>query len=413
MTDRWIWAMLLVAGLVTPCRADEPVPEGKPGSTERAGFEHFIASHCLDCHDKADRTAELGPRRVARGGLRRELEPWEKVALKLSTRQMPPKEARPTEAQYQSALEWLEGSLDAAAAARPNPGRTETFRRLSRTEYQHAIRDLLALDVDVAALLPPDESSHGFDNITVSDLTPTLLNRYLSAAQKISRLAIGRQPSDALARKRFAFVPTSRRTATSRACRSARAAAWRSTSISRRTASTTFKSGWCATATMPIEGLRDAARARSDVGPPAARAIHARTAAGGPERRAGRREFEDSLHHHGRPAQVGVAFLKKSVVAVGNDRRQPLNVHFNFYRHPRLGPAVYQVSISGPFDGHRPRRHSQPPADLCRDSPSSPDDEEDVRRRIVANLARRAYRRPIDDDDLQRRSAFTGRPGRG
>src|SRR4029453_626748 len=84
-----------------------------------------------------------------------------------------------------------EARLDAASAATPNPGRTETLRRLNRTEYQNAVRDLLALDVDAASLLPPDDSGHGFDNVTVGDLPPTLLDRYISAAQKISRLAIG------------------------------------------------------------------------------------------------------------------------------------------------------------------------------------------------------------------------------
>ena len=77
------------------------------------------------------------------------------------------------------------------AAAKPNPGRTETLRRLNRTEYQNAVRDLLALDIDADSLLPADESGHGFDNVTVGDLPPTLLDRYISAAQKISRLAIG------------------------------------------------------------------------------------------------------------------------------------------------------------------------------------------------------------------------------
>ena len=85
----------------------------------------------------------------------------------------------------------LERSLDAAAAAHPNPGRTETLRRLNRTEYQNAIRDLLALDIDAASLLPADESGHGFDNVNVGDLSPTLLDRYISAANKISRLAVG------------------------------------------------------------------------------------------------------------------------------------------------------------------------------------------------------------------------------
>ena len=111
---------------------------------------------------------------------------------KLRTGVMPPPNMpQPSEADRLAILTWLETSLDAASAAKPNPGRTETLRRLNRTEYQNAIRDLLALDIDAASLLPADESGHGFDNVNVGDLSPTLLNRYISAAQKISRLAVG------------------------------------------------------------------------------------------------------------------------------------------------------------------------------------------------------------------------------
>ena len=119
---------------------------------------------------------------------------WEKVVRKLRARQMPPvgQKDRPDDATYDAVIAYLETSLDRAAAAHPNPGRTATIRRLTRTEYQNAIRDLLALDVDVASLLPADESSYGFDNVTVGDLSPTLLDRYISAAEKISRLAVGR-----------------------------------------------------------------------------------------------------------------------------------------------------------------------------------------------------------------------------
>src|SRR5438128_8966064 len=98
---------------------------------------------------------------------------------------------RPDEATYEITISSLEKSLDRAAAQHPNPGRTETLRRLNRTEYQNAIHDLLALDIDVSVLLPKDDASHGFDNVTVGELSPTLLDRYLSAAQKISRLAVG------------------------------------------------------------------------------------------------------------------------------------------------------------------------------------------------------------------------------
>ena len=106
---------------------------------------------------------------------------------------MPPVgEPRPeTEARLQLAG-WLESELDAAAAANPNPGRTEPFHRLNRAEYRNAVRDLLALDVEVAELLPADEASYGFDNIAgVLKLSPTLLERYVAAADKVSRLAVG------------------------------------------------------------------------------------------------------------------------------------------------------------------------------------------------------------------------------
>ena len=120
-------------------------------------------------------------------------EAWEKVALKLRAHQMPPLGARqPAEGAHTAALTSLEAALDGLSAAAPNPGRTDTFRRLNRTEYRNAIRDLLALDVDVAALLPSDSASFGFDNVTVGNLSPTLLESYVSAAEKISQLAVGR-----------------------------------------------------------------------------------------------------------------------------------------------------------------------------------------------------------------------------
>src|SRR4029434_1974258 len=117
---------------------------------------------------------------------------WEKVVRKVRTGVMPPANmAQPSEAERLTLLTCLSTSLDAASAAKLNPGRTETLRRLNRTEYQNAIRDLLALDIDAASLLPADESGHGYDNVIVGDLSPTLLDRYISAAQKISSLAVG------------------------------------------------------------------------------------------------------------------------------------------------------------------------------------------------------------------------------
>ena len=117
---------------------------------------------------------------------------WEAVVRKLRSGAMPPAGMpRPDQQTHDGLVGWLESTLDRAAEARPNPGRP-VLHRLNRAEYANAIRDLLALDVDTASLLPPDDSSSGFDNnADVLGVSPSLLERYLSAAADISALAMG------------------------------------------------------------------------------------------------------------------------------------------------------------------------------------------------------------------------------
>ena len=152
----------------------------------------LVNRYCLDCHNADEKSGGLALDAIIEKPIAEHADAWEKVVRKLRVRHMPPLDSpRPRDEEYKAIIAALEQSLDEAAAAQPPPGRTNTFRRLTRTEYQNAIRDLLALEIDAALLLPPDESSHGFDNVTVGDLSPLLLERYLSAAQKISRLAVG------------------------------------------------------------------------------------------------------------------------------------------------------------------------------------------------------------------------------
>ena len=121
---------------------------------------------------------------------------WERVVRKVRTGLMPPSgRPRPDAAAHDAFVNWIESQLDGAAAAHPNPGRTETFHRLNRAEYRNVVRDLLDLDVNVDSLLPADDASYGFDNMAgVLKMSPTLMERYLAAAQKISRLAVGTPP---------------------------------------------------------------------------------------------------------------------------------------------------------------------------------------------------------------------------
>ena len=161
-------------------------------SPSASSSRQLLDRYCVTCHNDRLETAGLSLEQIDIANVHAGAEVWEQVVRKLRTGTMPPSpRPQPSAGDRGALVSWLETSLDRAAAANPNPGRTETLRRLNRTEYQNSIRDLLALDVDATGLLPPDESGYGFDNVNVGDLSPALLDRYISAAQKISRLAVG------------------------------------------------------------------------------------------------------------------------------------------------------------------------------------------------------------------------------
>lgn len=195
-----LWAVGLVLAAATKSRigiADQPNADATPRQPRNAqAAADFIHTYCLDCHDDATHTADLSLEAAIGLEIGRNAETWEHVVRRLRARQMPPLDSpRPRPEEYQIAISALEAELDRSAALRPNPGRTDTLRRLTRTEYANAIRDLLSLDVDVETLLPADDAGHGFDNVTVGTVSPTLLTRYVSAAQFISRRALGRSES--------------------------------------------------------------------------------------------------------------------------------------------------------------------------------------------------------------------------
>jgi hypothetical protein len=153
----------------------------------------FVATYCATCHNERLKTAGLQLDTMDVTNVAADAPAWEKVVVKLRAGLMPPAGLRrPEPAVIDAFASAVETALDRAAEAQPNPGRTETFHRLNRAEYRNAIRDLLALDIDVSARLPADEISYGFDNIAgVLKLSPLLIERYLGAAQKVSRLALG------------------------------------------------------------------------------------------------------------------------------------------------------------------------------------------------------------------------------
>jgi hypothetical protein len=179
-------------------RAAMPAAMAQNQADARTETQTGIAKYCTTCHNERTKTAGLAldPAGVARAGDASEI--WEKVLRQLRAGTMPPPGAvRPPQAFYSRAADYLAHELEASASARPNPGSLPLAQRLTRTEYANVIRDLLALpdlpkELDYATLLPADNASSGFDNLADTlFVSPASMERYLAAAQKISRVAVG------------------------------------------------------------------------------------------------------------------------------------------------------------------------------------------------------------------------------
>jgi mono/diheme cytochrome c family protein len=180
----------LVAFLLQPVGAQQKPAGPVPATSATAAAT--LNTYCVTCHSDQARTGGLSLEKADLSNLSANAETWEKVIRKLRVGMMPPPNAaRPDKAQLEAFASYFESSLDRAAAAKPNPGHV-VMHRLNRAEYANAIRDLLALDIDATALLPPDDESSGFDNIAdVLRVSPSLMERYLSASWNISRMAVG------------------------------------------------------------------------------------------------------------------------------------------------------------------------------------------------------------------------------
>jgi hypothetical protein len=399
--------LLTAAGLVLTLDAQQRGLAASASSESAPPHLSLIDEYCLSCHDNDHEKGELSLEAVAADSVATHPDVWEKVVRKLRARQMPPiGKERPDDRTYDAVISALERSLDRAAAAHPNPGRTSTIRRLTRTEYHNAVRDLLSVDVDVSSLLPADESSYGFDNVTVGDLSPTLLDRYVSAAEKISRLAVGRTgrspggdtfriPPDVTQEDHIEGLPIGTR------------------------------GGALVHYTFPLDGeyefqirltrdrdehveglsephdlelLLDRERVQLFTVKPLQRMT------GAP---ADPPVSHDTLDQHLRirvpvsagPHAVGVAFLKKPTL-LAETPRQPYQARFNSYRHPRIQPAVYSITIVGPYD---PKTPADTPSRrrLFGAATGNPANEDASARRILATLMRRAYRRPVTREELQ------------
>jgi hypothetical protein len=359
-----------------------------------------VGDFCLGCHDAGTAKGGLNLASVLSEDVGRNPQIWEKVVRRLRGRQMPPVgRARPDEDTYAEVVSQLEAALDRAAAARPNPGRTDTIRRLTRTEYQNAVRDLLDLHVDAAALLPADEASHGFDNVTVRELSPTLLERYITAAQKISRLAVGgagRSPGGDTIRVKPDITQEDRMDGLPVGTRGGALIRY----VFPHDGEYDVQVRLTRDRNEHVEGLNgphemelllDRERVKTfTVEPPRGDKGHELVDA----------HLKLRLSVTAGPHDLGVTFLKEPSDLI-ETQRQPYTARFNMHRNPRTAPAVYQVTITGPYGptgpGDTPSRRR-----IFITRPKAPAEEEPCAKQILASLMRRAYRRPVTDADVAR-----------
>ena len=386
-----------------PPVASAPVPAPVTPARE------LVASYCVACHNDRARVGgfSLDAADAARVG--RSAEAWEKVVVKLRSRSMPPPGLRrPDNATYDTVASWLEQELDRAATARRDPGRPADLHRLNRGEYANAIRDLLAVEVDPAVLLPPDTQAHGFDtNADALSMEPALLDRYLTAAAKIARVAVG-DPAIPPSVERYTAVKGNSNEQTW---------LWQTDRLGEEFPLGS-RGGIAARHYFPVDGEYDLrvrlARTYADIirglQVPTSLEIRVdgvrvgRFTIGGPAVTAESQDADEPLHVRV-PLKAGLRQVVASIVKTEDAKAEGLGperipIWNRDSDVPTFPLFISSLLIGGPYNGRVPEDSpSRRRVFSCR--PESRPDETACATKILSTLARRAYRRTPTAGDIQ------------
>jgi hypothetical protein len=386
---------MVFAGAVYLAAASPPAQDSSPAAAATA-HRATLDKYCVSCHKAPTPVAGLRLDDVDTANLETNGATWEKLARKLRNREMPPAGMpRPDVATYDSLVRYIETGRDRLAEARPNPGR-RTIHRLNRTEYGNAVRDLLALEIDVSELLPADDIGYGFDNIAdVLQVSPVLLERYLSAARRISRTAVG-----------DTTIPVAYQTYT------VPHGLIQADRLS-EDAPVGSRGGTIVRHLFPVDGEYEisvtVARNRDDeyLGLERERKLDLRlddqrlrlfTIAASPKKIVLGGGTPPDAHLKLRvPVKAGMrelaaTFLKDTLVQEGIIERVRDDVVSTYFE------GVGSITVAGPFNPQGPGETvTRDKIFICR--PSATAEQEACARKILSNLAHHAYRRPVTDSD--------------
>jgi mono/diheme cytochrome c family protein len=365
-------------------------------------FRTTLQMYCVGCHSGPTPFAGLNLEPLDFANLEANGEIWEKLIRKLRARQMPPAGMpRPDDATLEALVKYVESGRDHMAAVKPNPGRT-TLHRLNRTEYGNAIRDLLAVEIDVTDLLPADDIGYGFDNIgDVLSVSPFLLERYLATAGKVSRAAVGDTTMPVQYQTYtvpHGLIQTDRISET--------------TPVGSR-GGTAVRHRFPVDAEYEISVQLQRGRLEDVLGMNKERKLDLRlddqrlnlfTIAANRNARPGTGNAPDAHLKIRLPVKAGTreiaaTFLKDSVVQEGiidRVREDQVRTYFE---------GVGTITIAGPYSVTGPgTTASREKIFICR--PAARTDEQACADKVISTLAHRAYRRPVTDEDMAQLTAL-------
>jgi mono/diheme cytochrome c family protein len=418
---RWLAGTLGLAALWAALSDAPPVAAQSPRAALPVEAQQAtVTQYCLTCHSARLKTGGLSLEGLDVAQVSHDRTTWEQVVRKLRVGAMPPfGMPRPDRETTDRLIGFLEGELDRTAADRPWPGRP-VLRRLNRAEYANAIRDLLGLDVDVTALLPPDEAAFGFDNVAdAQNSSPALLQAYLAAARKIAAVAVG-DPGIGVGSDSYTARQDLSQDVHVEGLPLGTVGGLRARHVFPVDAEYEIQIRLYRTNLSALRGLEDPQDLEVTLD---GSKIHS-AKFGGPDdlvalqtnptetsdtieaTRFRTRVFVKAGEH-----DVAAAFLEKTAPIFETTRLQRFIRDFANPFDAEGAPHVQSITIQGPYNTKGADVPPSPRVFICK--PATAADETSCARRIITGLARVAYRRPLPDAEIDDLLSFyvRGRTG--